>query len=461
MIKSSNSDILFLLMSNATRINRSIFLSLSLILLSVNLFADEFTDEGKRLIDNNQSSEAFDYLFAEIEDRAGTPEYDLLLGIAALDSGHPTQAVFAFERVLAIDPDNSRARLELARAYFELNENEAAKEEFVYAKTLEIPEEVSATIEEFLTAIDSRVRAAEQQQQFNAYAQLRLGYDTNVNSATDSSTVALPAFGNLVFTLDDTSRELDSGFYNLEGGMSFSNRFSPEHNLSVFGNANIFYRPTWEEHRFDTAAGNAQLGLRHNRDNNSFLASIQGQKYYLDDDVSRNQAGINLQWLHTASQRTQYSVFAQGLIQRFPGQTIRNVNQYSGGVGIVHLLAGNASPVVYASIYAGTDDECDSTRPDFGRTYFGIRGGGEYSLRQDLKLIGSASYQYSKYGGDDPLFQERRKDNFLFLRSGLEYTYQENWVFTPEVRYLVNDSNFVINDFDRWQVFATARYNFN
>ena len=25
----------------------------------------------------------------------------------------------------------------------------------------------------------------------------------------------------------------------------------------------------------------------------------------------------------------------------------------------------------------------------------------------------------------------------------------------------INDSNFVINDFDRWQVFATARYNFN
>ena len=145
MINSSNTC--NLLISNAIRILRPIFLFLSLILLSVNLYADEFTDEGKRLIDNNQSSQAYDYLIAEIEERAGTPEYDLLLGIAALESNHPTQAVFAFERVLAIDPDNSRARLELARAYFELNENEAAKEEFNYAKTLDVPEEVSATIE--------------------------------------------------------------------------------------------------------------------------------------------------------------------------------------------------------------------------------------------------------------------------------------------------------------------------
>jgi hypothetical protein len=432
----------------------------TLLILPFNLYADELTDEAQRLMDANQPAAAYELLFNEIEERAGTPEYDLLLGIAAMDSNHPTQAVFAFERVLAIEPDNSRARLELARAYFELNENEASREEFSYAKTLEIPEDVSATIEEYLTSIDSRVQAAEQQRQFSAYVQASVGYDTNVNSATDSSTVALPAFGNLVFTLDDTSRELDSGFYSLDGGLSFSSRVSPENNLSVFGGANIFHRPTYNEHRFDTSAGNAQLGLRYNRDKNSFLASLQGQKYLIDGNTSRNQGGINLQWLHMASQRTQYSVFAQGLIQRFPGQTIRNVNQYSGGTGIVHLLPGDGSPVVYSSIYAGIDDEQADAHPDFGRTYFGIRAGGEYGIREDVKLIASASYQYSKYGGDDPLFQETRKDNFLFLRGGIEYSYNENWVITPEFRYLYNDSNLDINKFDRWQIFASARYNF-
>jgi outer membrane protein len=435
-------------------------LLLTFLILPFSLNADEFTDEAQRLIDANQAADAYQLLIAELEQRAGTPEYDILLGIAALEVNRPTEAVMAFERVLAIDPDNSRARLELARAYFELGENEASREEFSYARTQEVPEEVSASIEEYLTAIDSRIRAATLQRRINFYLQARLGYDANVNSATDSSTVALPAFGNLVFTLDDTARSLESGFYRLEGGASFSSRISPGLPLAVFGGAKIFYRPTWEEHRFDTAAGDAQLGLRYTKDNNAFLASLQGQKYLVDDDTNRNQGGINLQWLHMASSRTQLSVFAQGLVQRFPGQTIRNVNQYSGGVGFVHLLPTNGSPVVYGSLYAGIDDELADNRPDFGRTYFGVRGGGEYTLREDLKLIGSASYQYSKYGGDDPLFQETRKDNFIFLRSGLEYSYSENWVISPEVRYLLNDSNLLINDFNRWQVFATARYNF-
>ncbi len=440
--------------------NAIVCVVLSLLVFPILLSADELTDRAQQLIDENNFEEAFQILFAEIEDRAGTPDYDLLLGIAAMDSGHPTQAVFAFERVLAIEPDNSRARLELARAYFELGENEASREEFTYTQSQEVPQGVRATIEEYLTAIDDRVRAREQQTRLNLYLQASLGYDTNVNSATDSSTVALPAFGNLVFTLDDSSQELDSGFYNLEGGLTFSSRIDPDRNISVFGGANIFYRPTWDGHRFDTAAGNGQLGLRHTRDKDSFLLSAQAQRYLIDDNTNRDQLGLNLQWLHTATARTQYSVFVQGLTQRFPDQEIRDLNQYSGGVGVVHLLPGEASPIIFGSLYVGTDDELEDTRPDFGRTYFGIRAGGEYSINDSMKWIASANYQYSKYGGKDSLFQETRKDNFFFLRGGLEHSYGDHWVITSEVRYLLNDSNFVINDFDRWQVFASARYNF-
>lgn len=153
--------------------------------------------------------------------------------------------------------------------------------------------------------------------------------------------------------------------------------------------------------------------MRHTRDKDSFLLSAQAQRYLIDDNTNRDQLGLNLQWLHTATARTQYSVFVQGLTQRFPDQEIRDLNQYSGGVGVVHLLPGEASPIIFGSLYVGTDDELEDTRPDFGRTYFGIRAGGEYSINDSMKWIASANYQYSKYGGKDSLFQETRKDNFF------------------------------------------------
>jgi len=436
---------------------RHLFYILTL-LISLPVYAADL-EQANRLINEGKAGEAYELLFKDIETAAGTPEYDLLLGMAALEAKHPTQAVFAFERVLAVDPDNVRARLELARAYYDMNENEAAREEFTVTRTKQLPEGVDKTIEEYLTAIDSRLRAEEKM--FRFFTEAQLGYDSNVNSATDTSQVALPAFGNLVFTLDQSARELDSGFYRMRGGAAFSTKFMDHDNLLAFGGAEAYYRGAFNETDFSTAAGDAHVGLRYTIDDeDAVTAAVQGQTYQISGDTNRNQGGVNLQWLHTTQTNTQYSVFTQMVVQRFPGQNVRNVNQYSGGVGVVHIYNRPGDPLVFASAFFGTDEELNDLRPDIGRTFAGFRTGGKYTLREDLDLIGSISYQYSDYGADDPLFLETRTDHFVFVRAGVDYKLKGDVKITPEIQYINNSSTLPINDFDRWQLFVSARYDF-
>jgi len=420
--------------------------------------ADELTDQAQQLLTENKAAEAYALLIPQLEQRAGDPVYDLLLGIAAVDSGQPTQAVFALERVLAIEPDNQRARLELARAYFEAGENEASREEFTLVKSRETSADVTRTIETYLTEIDTRISGKDSSLSF--YVEATGGYDSNVNSATDTSTVAIPAFGNLVFTLDDVARELDSGFYQLDAGLGFTNGLAAYENTGVFGSIKGSYRQPWQQQDFDTATADAQLGLRFGNGEDAYTASLLGQTYAIDNDINRNQAGINLQWLHMRDQATQLSLFGQALVQRFPGQETRNVNQYTLGAGIVHLINDTGAPVVYAGLYAGLDDEKDSLYEYIGRNFIGVRAGGQYTLREDLNLVGGASYQYSRYGAVEPLFLEKRKDHFAHIHAGLEYTVMKSWVIKPDVQYLLNKSNLPINDFRRWQAMISVRYNF-
>ena len=185
-----------------------------------------------------------------------------------------------------------------------------------------------------------------------------------------------------------------------------------------------------------------------------------GQKYYLGGEENRDLAGINLQWLHTTSERTQYSLFTSFAVQRFPDQNVRNVDQFTGGVGIVHALAREGDPIVYASLSGGTDEEQRDSRPDIGRTFLNLRVGGQYTLSEKMTLQGSASYQYSNYGGDDPLFLIDRSDDFFLLRAGLVYNLIKGWTVRPEIQYSSNNSNIVINDFDRWQTFVIVRNQF-
>jgi outer membrane protein len=426
--------------------------------LSSTVFANDLLIRAEQLINSGQAQQAYDLLISEAEERSGNPDFDLLLGIAALDSGHPSQAVFALERVLAIQPNNSHAHAELARAYFEMGENEAAKEEFTAVNKQQVPASISATIDKYLSEIEARF--ASMNSRFSAYIEGTIGYDSNVNSATDTSTVAIPALGNLLFTLDATGREIDSGFFELGAGLGFYTPFLGRDDVSIFGAINLHERVTFTEPDFRSRIADGQVGLSFTQGKNQYRASILGQRFNFSGDVNREQAGGSLQWLYSYDERTQLSAFAQAAIQRFPGQRIRDVNQYSAGFGVVRGYDREGQPVVFASVFAGTDDELADLRPDLGRDFVGIRLGGQYTLNEKMQLQGNFSYQYARYGADDPLFQKRRRDHFIVTRLGLNYSLTKSWYVLPEVQYLNNDSSLVINDFNRWQLFVNVRNNF-
>src|SRR4030081_3534524 len=80
-------------------------------------FADALTDRARALLAGKDAKGAYTLLLPQEAQRAGDPEYDYLLGVAALDSGQYERAVFALERVLGVQPDNHVARAEIARAY--------------------------------------------------------------------------------------------------------------------------------------------------------------------------------------------------------------------------------------------------------------------------------------------------------------------------------------------------------
>lgn len=148
-------------------------------------------DDASALIEADKPAEAYELLAPLEAERAGDPDYDLLLGLSALNAGEAGIAVFAFERIIAVQPENARARVELARAYFELREDEAAKQEFENVKNMVSDEQVAKNIGKYLDALDVRFQS-QSKLQWAAYAEGTAGYDSNVNAANDNSTFATP-----------------------------------------------------------------------------------------------------------------------------------------------------------------------------------------------------------------------------------------------------------------------------
>ena len=414
--------------------------------------------DARQLIDQKQFGTAYELLSPLADERAGEPDFDYLLGIAALDSGRATQAIFALERVLALQPDNAGARAELARAHLRLEEFEQARYEFEQVREAELPASVARTIDDYLAAIDDA--AGQLGTSYAIYVQAGLGFDENVNSATTAGEVAVPALGGVLFTLDSSGREADSTIWDISAGFSLSTPIQQRDDWRFFGGMDFDHRLAINESDFTqrTIGGNA--GIHHIRGRHQFRIAAQVQRFWVDSDPNRDLFGTTAQWQFDLTEQTQLTLFGQAALLRFPGQEVRDANRFTGGIGFAHAFQGTGQPVIFLSAYGGIEDEKENTRQDIGRDLFGVRIGGQYAFTQRLIGYVSAMYEDSEYGANDPLFLRTREDEFIDVNAGLRFALDRHWSINPEVRFTNNDSTLVINDYDRINLMVYVRNDF-
>ena len=415
-----------------------------LLACSLAALADAVTDRAKALIARGDAKAAYEVLLPLEPQRAGDPEYDYLLGVAALDAGDPERAIFALERVLAAQPGNLPARAEIARAYYVLGEKDTAQREFESVRGGEVPPEVRATVDRFLSAI-----AASRTTRLNAYIEIAAGHDSNVNAATAQSLVAVPFFGGALFQLAPGALELEDSFSALSAGFSFGHDLSAQ--WSLVGGASYYGKYNRDITLFDMTSWDAALGLRWAKDANAVTAVMQGQTYSVNDQRYRDSLGGTLQWQHNLSQASQVSLFLQHAALSYPDPTqqIRDAHRSIAGIGTAHAFGGEYAPVVFASVYGGEEKEDDDSVPHLGHKPLGLRVGAQTAVASQVILFGTAAYEQRKYNGDDPLFLTRRDDQYYDVTIGINYTFAPKWSLRPQATYSDNQSNIDIYSYKR------------
>ncbi len=420
--------------------------------------ADDVLQQARQSLANGKAQQAYDLLSPHQSTRAGDPDFDYLLGTSALELGKNTEAVFALERVLAVQPNNAAARAQIARAYFNLKEMETAKREFENVKKQDVPPAVSATIDRFLDAI-TRGEASDRTV-IRGFVEFALGYDTNVNSATANNQVAIPAFAGVIFTLAPTATEQGDEFFSFGGGLGFQHPFSKR--LALFGGLAYQNKTNSSEDDYSTYYYDANLGLSYRFDRNTFTLAGQYNSFWVDNqalynDAYRKAAGATAQWQHDFDARNQISVFLQYSELTYPGQQIRDANRYVGGAGYAHAF-GRGTVITYLGLYGGAEIEKSDGVPQFGHDIYGVRIGSQWNINEKYALFASGSGERRQYGGPDPLFLVDRKDTQYSAAGGLIYVPRKNVRITPQVSWTDNRSNVGIYEFDRIIYQVTFRH---
>lgn len=418
-------------------------------------------EDAKALLTAGKAAQGAALLERELPQHLGEAEYNYLLGIALLDSGKPGPAVFALERVLSINPQHGPARAELARALIALTEFDAARQELQQVKQTPMPADVAVKVEALLADLDKAIAARAAQGRgaaiFAAYIEGEVGYDTNINGATNTGSIMIPLF-NLPASLNGYARSQASWVTGVNTGVAAQKRVSDD--LDIFGriDGRFRYHPNKEE--FATTSLAAGGGVRLTRGIDQFSIGVSHMVYYIGQYRNDEQYGVYGQWQRELGRQDVVGAFGQYLRANHPIATALNTGLYLVGGTWTHAYFAKGDPRMTLTVWAADDQERNVLDSTVGRTFFGVKAAGEYSPLENWKVFGSVAFQPSRYGGESPFFSVKRQDARYDVNVGLAYKPEKEWTVTGQYYYLRNDSNVAFTDFSRQQVLLTARRDF-
>ena len=425
-----------------------------LLIASTSVYASFDLGLLKSLLNSGQVEKAYNYAASEVADHEGTPEFDYYYGIAAIDSGHASEGVFALERVLALDPDNHAARLELARGYFVLEEYARARQEFETVLTVNPPEDVVDRVNLYLDAITTQEGRYQTTQ--TAFIEFGLGSDSNANSGPDITSYNI---GILNFPLDTNSQEQDDNFAELKLSYKISTPVSPK--TSYFLAIDGDFHNNDDNSQFDTRTYTLDTGFKFLQAQNVYTVDLFAQQFELNGDDYRLLTGLNSSWLHNLTQQSTVQLYLQFAQQDYERLETRDANTISLGSSYSKRFSATFSPVLIAGFYLAHDDpklDTNAARQNTERDYYGAQLGTILGFSQSLSAKLSINYQDSEYGMASTITGQTRQDDYLSAALKFNWRVARNWGLSAKASVAKNNSNNVLFEYDRALFSVNLRY---
>lgn len=428
--------------------------------------------EADALLNNGKPADAYTLLEPLEFERAGEVRFDYLLGIAALDSGKADKATLAFERVLAVDPNFAGARLDMARAYYQLGDLPRAKTEFEEVLKQNPPEAARVTIQKYLDAIAAHDQA--KQTRISGYVEGVVGHDSNIaNSTTQIFTPSGPILTGIPFP---PAAKLAGVYEGINAGAEISHSLNA--NWSVYAGADLRQHGNMTQTAYDTVSTDGRIGVMYAEARNVFKLSLTGGQLYTANSMRRDSKGLSAEWQHVYSPANQVSAFAQygesratGFPPTSPTTDARiegDTDQIVVGAGWVHILA-DGKHALFGSIYFGKELDVSPLplplKPSGGRAdgkkqFEGLRAGGQVTILENWDGFVSVGWQSANYENSSYLIIGNRSEKIYDLTVGANWHLDKLWTVKPQVAFSKKESNIALYSFDRTDVSLTLRRDF-
>lgn len=411
--------------------------------------------EIEALVNAGRSSEAY-----TLGTTAPRPPDDVLfdyyLGVAAVDSGRAEEGIKLFQSYLGLNPGDARARLELARGFFLVNRTDDAKREFLTVRQQDLPAEVIANINAYLSAIGDRELMAEKaaKPSFEGYVEVGLGHDSNVNGGVSSLDVTLPIIGTV--TLDPSSGKASSFAQRYAAGVQ--GNYPLGQTVSAFVGLNIDRRDYSHQSTFNNQYATAQAGFAYAADRFGLRGSLNYNQFELGGNMYRTSPSALLEWqVALTNSGALFGSLQEGALQYTDSNEVRNAKFTNMGLGYKVSFDAPWKPIASITVNGGRERNTQG-REDLSRTSIGSRMGLDFSPTAFLQVSTGYSWQASDYGAQDLFFGLTREDRVVGFDLSVTYQLTRKWSLRGELLVQHGKSNIDLFAYQRTTSILNLRY---
>lgn len=420
--------------------------------------ASAATDQGlgelRRLVDAGQYEAAFK-LASTQTGLMGSPHFDFLMGVAAVNSGHLAQGVLALERHLAVVPANDRARLDLAKGYYDLGDYFRARQEFEFVLRYNPPKDVQANVQKYLDAMQTR-EVITSRTSSRSYIEIGAGSDSNVNAGTYENQIDL--LTGPVFITDPASSEAKSPFVQVTGGTQWLRRVDA--GLAVFAGLDFDLKHNPDATQYDTANLGAYTGFSVAKGAGLYRLTFSEGQLRVNDEKYRNTMSLtgegqfSLGQGYSASGVAQYSELAHAQVNE-----VRDARMLTLGGGVQRTFQSAWRPTLGVQVTYAKEFNLH-LREDLSRKVFTTRLSLAASPTEQVSVSAGLSRQQSSFGLADIAFGTVREDTMWSADVGVNYLWNRNWLIRADLQTTDNESNQGLYSYRRTVVGLRSRYLF-
>lgn len=392
-------------------------------------------NQAKTLYDARQFSQAYQAFQTLWQKMPASLTVNFYLGSSALELKRYDEAMTAFDRVLMLNPQHTRTRLELARLYFETNEFEMANNELDIALKADLPQPVRNNV----LALKAQMDKQRSRHSHAFTVVLGLNYDSNAkNDIGDGESFDLPGFGGL--ELSGNKEQSDFGFgqtlvYN--HGYDFGDRGGWVLNNQLIG-FNKINKEISENNLLYFAASTTPTYIH---DIYKMTFPLEIERVFVDGKgyLSNQGLGVGLSQMLSPTQTLSFDYKLRSMDYDTAKTRNARANLYSVG----YRQAIGRNPLMLGALFSYEN------REKIGSAVGDIASLTESTLKLDAsralngkwRLNGAVNLKNTAYKSYSTLFQNKRHDVVARLDLGAMYQLDGKTMLNGVIGHAVHDSN--------------------